>query len=47
MEEARTKAVREMFLAPDGVVHVAEDGIARSYAGKSPLDPPCVHHNQY
>lgn len=38
-EKPNTKAVKDMALDQDGFVHVAEDGIARSYACKSSLLP--------
>jgi pyruvate formate-lyase activating enzyme-like uncharacterized protein len=31
-EEATVKDVKDIVLDPEGFVHVAEDGIARSYA---------------
>lgn len=31
-EEATVKNVKDIVLDPEGFVHVAEDGIARSYA---------------
>jgi hypothetical protein len=35
--QVTVKAVKDMVLAPDGFVHVAEDGITRSYAGELSL----------
>jgi pyruvate formate-lyase activating enzyme-like uncharacterized protein len=32
IEEATVKDVKDIVLDPEGFVHVAEDGIARSYA---------------
>jgi hypothetical protein len=40
------KGLRDMVFNPKGFVHVADDGVARSYARKSPLlDIVHLHHN--